>query len=201
MFSGKVSIDFTAKESTNQVKLHCKDLQFSKYKLTDDNGDVDISSFEVDVYLELCTFKLSKDISAGNYTISIEYSGKFKSGQITGFYKSSYLDNQGKTKYLTAAKFEPTYARWAFPSFDEPRFKTSWDISVIHQSSLIALSNEDVLTSETISDKEGWSRTTFKKTVPMPTYLVCFIVSDFKYTETRTTNGLRVSIQNFVKLF
>ena len=65
---------------------------------------------------------------------------------------------------------------------------------MVHQSSLVALSNEDVVKTEAISGKDGWSRTTFKQTVPMSSYLVCFIVSDFKYTETRTTNGLRVSI-------
>lgn len=112
MFSGQVSIDFIAKESINQVKLHCKDLQLFNYKLKDSNGlYVTIANFEVDNYLELCIFGLSNDISIGNYTFSTDYTGKFKSGQITGFYKDSYLDNSGKTKYLTAAKFEPTYAR------------------------------------------------------------------------------------------
>lgn len=121
-FSGKVKIDFTAKESTRQVKLHCKNLKISSYKLTDANSaEVQIADVDINVILELCIFGLTKDISAGDYSISIEYTGEFKSGQITGFYKSSYLDNQGNKKYLTAAKFEPTYARLAFPAFDEPR--------------------------------------------------------------------------------
>lgn len=46
---------------------------------------------------------------------------------------------------MIASKFEPTFARQAFPCFDEPAFKTPFDIEIAKPSGneFIALSNMD----------------------------------------------------------
>ena len=197
-FSGTVNIDIDVAEEISQVKLHCKNLVLENYSLKDSNGAaVSIKDVQIDARLELCVFVPSKNIASGKYTLTIVYSGVFKAGQITGFYKSSYTTVDNQVRYLTATKFEPTYARMAFPCFDEPRFKTIFDISIVHPSSLIALSNEAEVSTDPISGQDGWSITKFKETVPITTYLVAFIVSDFKYTETSTTFGTKVSYTTF----
>lgn len=45
---------------------------------------------------------------------------------------------------MVASKFEPTYARQAFPCFDEPDFKATYDITLVKPASYIALSNMNV---------------------------------------------------------
>ena len=210
VFNGTISIDITVNDTSGPVtelRIHCKDLNIIDYQLVDTDNNaaaVTIKSLTIDTRLELCIFNLAqnynKALNSGSYTLTIQYGGLFVPGQIIGFYKSNYTTIDGELRFLTATKFEPTYARMAFPCFDEPGFKATWDISVTHPSEMIALSNEgELYTTSTArppssSVSNSWSKTTFKRTPKMATYLVAFIVSDFKYTETRTTFGTRVRV-------
>lgn len=37
-------------------------------------------------------------------------------------------------RYIATSKFEPTYARRAFPCFDEPAFKAEFTVRLVHPS-------------------------------------------------------------------
>lgn len=85
---------------------------------------------------------------------------------------------------MATSKFEPTYARQAFPCFDEPAMKAPFKISLVKplDNEYIALSNMDV--ERTVPDETTQTAVVhFRESVPMSTYLSCFIVSDFKYKE------------------
>jgi hypothetical protein len=46
---------------------------------------------------------------------------------------------------MIATKFEPTDARKAFPCFDEPQLKATYDFSIQHPVNTVALANFNVL--------------------------------------------------------
>lgn len=43
----------------------------------------------------------------------------------------------------------------------------------------------------------NWKKTTFMKSVPMSTYLVCFAVHQFTYTQRISKRGIPVSLTRF----
>lgn len=90
---------------------------------------------------------------------------------------------------IATSKFEPTFARQAFPCFDEPQLKATYTVSLVHPNtnSYRALSNMDVDDTLANEPNAGLSTTVFNPSVPMSTYLVAFIVSDFQYEEIQIT--------------
>ncbi|GIY67276.1 hypothetical protein CEXT_144261 [Caerostris extrusa] len=90
--------------------------------------------------------------------------------------------------YLATSKFQPTYARQAFPCFDEPSFKSTFSVSLVHEKEYTALSNMPEEITEPVPNTDLFV-TRFKKSVPMVTYLACFIVCDFEYKATTTASG------------
>ena len=101
-------------------------MTISRTYLTDNEGnEVNYShAFEVKknqywvVYLET-------EVQPGNYSLLMEFSGNLTRG-ITGFYLSRYTNEAGEKVPIATSKFQPTYARKAFPCFDEPSFKSTF---------------------------------------------------------------------------
>lgn len=88
--------------------------------------------------------------------------------------------------------FEPAHARKVFPCFDEPLFKASFNISIIHDPEpYYALSNMPRV--RCVVRKDGLVETYFAPSVNMSSYLVAFAVVDFKYKESKTDSGVLVS--------
>ncbi|KAI4459362.1 protease m1 zinc metalloprotease [Holotrichia oblita] len=89
---------------------------------------------------------------------------------------------------MATSKFEPTYARQAYPCFDEPNMKANFTVHLLKpkETTYIALSNMPAQREE---DVEDGVMVHFQESVRMSTYLTCFIVSDFTFTEDTLANG------------
>lgn len=107
---------------------------------------------------------------------------------------------QKKTFSLAAVtQMEPTDARRVAPCFDEPAFKAVWRLRVIHPTGSSAVSNaKEIKENEPTTDSD-WVMTNFEETLPMSSYLLAVVVSDFEYVEGHTKNNVRVSkLTNFI---
>jgi len=125
---------------------------------------------------EMVVLSVGKPLPAGPATIHISYAGILNS-EMRGLYLGK--DSEGR-KYA-ASQFESTDARRAFPSFDEPDYKATFDITAITDKTMVAMSNQKV-----ISDTPGPGdkhTVKFATTVKMSSYLAALVVGNFEYVE------------------
>jgi hypothetical protein len=91
-----------------------------------------------------------------------------------------------KGEIYVYTQFEPTWARRAFPCFDEPGWKTPWQVTLRVHPWHGAFSNAPIASER----REGGLKVvTFKPTPPLPTYLVAFAVGDLRVAEGGRTRG------------
>ena len=127
-------------------------------------------------------------LPAGRATIAIAWDAPFGK-TLSGLYRAR---DAGDTYAFT--QFEAADARRAFPCFDEPGFKTPFDVDLTVPDGMLALSN-GVETSR--APKNGETTFTYSTTAPLPTYLVAFAVGHFDVvesaaggaTQTKTADG------------
>ncbi len=129
----------------------------------------------VDAAQEQATFTFARELPAGPVTLEIAYTG-ILNDKLRGFYLS-----KTKTRNYGVTQFEATDARRAFPSFDEPALKATFDVSLTVDAGDTALSN-----TKLVSDTPGPTGKHVLKFAPTPkmsTYLVAWLVGDFQCSE------------------
>ncbi|XP_044761271.1 glutamyl aminopeptidase isoform X3 [Coccinella septempunctata] len=181
-FTGKVNITVKLKD-TGVITLHSKNLTIKSVK--SDQAPVNFYLY-IDYELLLIQRDDEKPFHNGTSSLEIEFEGTMKN-KLVGLYKSTYKGKKG-LRTIATSKFEPTYAREAFPCFDEPSMKATFTVHLWkpNDPDYIALSNNPQDSEEDLNDGK---LVHFKETVKMSTYLVCFIVCDFNYTETFFENN------------
>ena len=113
-----------------------------------------------------------------NVVLEISFSGTINS-DMAGFYRSKYksknqpaksVPKEGEFDVMFSTQFEACDARRAFPCFDEPNLKASFDVSIEIPEDLTALSN--MPEKETIkASKPGFKTVSFQRTPKMSTYV------------------------------
>ena len=92
---------------------------------------------------------------------------------------------------MLSTQFEPTGARKAFPCLDEPALKARFSLSVVRESRHISLFNTP-LVNTTQYQGDLWLDE-YSPSPRMSTYLVAFVICDFKNITSHTKDGVQVS--------
>ncbi len=138
-------------------------------------GKRQTATVSLDEDKQQATFHFAHTLSAGKLRLAIDYTG-ILNNELRGF----YLSKTARRNYAVT-QFESTDARRAFPSFDEPAMKATYDISLVVDAGDTAISNSAIET-DTPGPGEGKHTLRFATTPKMSTYLVAFLVGDFKCT-------------------
>ncbi|KAI6216205.1 Aminopeptidase N [Aphelenchoides fujianensis] len=153
-----------------------------------------VKSVVLNETLEKIIFTLDGELQKDQeYYFNIPYSGPITS-LLSGLYLTTYNDANGRQRYAAVTQMEPTDCRRFAPIFDEPQMKAIWRLRVLHPLGSRATSNAiETRENETTSDP-NWVLTTFDETLPMSSYLVVLVVSDFHFIEGHTKNNVRFRI-------
>ncbi len=165
-FSGRVSIDIELRKATEAIWLHGKNLTVDTATATQQGHTVTGEYQQIDED-GLAKLTFDQPIAAGGARLELGFSGPYSN--LYGLYKVVEDD----LAYVLT-QMEPIAAREAFPGFDEPAFKTPFDISVTTKTDYEALSNTQATATQPIAG--GLKRVTFATTEKLPTYLIAFTV-------------------------
>ncbi|XP_053320870.1 aminopeptidase N-like [Spea bombifrons] len=200
VFSGKSTAYFTCREATNLVLIHSNKLNYTTTPTKAILRDAALNTLAISNIREVpvtqyLVIHAANDLEVGkNYSLYTEFVGEL-ADDLAGFYRSEYVED-GQTKIIATTQMQAPDARKAFPCFDEPAMKATFNITLIHKPDYVALSNMNPIAKHVIEDNgETWNVTVFDKTVKMSTYLVAFIVSQFSSTGdpgNSTTTGVQI---------
>ncbi len=172
-FSGKAEIDIEIVEPDKVIVLHGRDLAVRSAQLRDADGMRE-AHWRQENSDGVAVLTFSAPLTKGLATLQFDYEGEFNGGP-SGMFRVN-VDGE----WHSWTQFESIDARAAFPSFDQPDFKTPFEITLRTPPGLMAVSNAPELsvTSEAELDVHR-----FAPTLPLPTYLVAFMVGPFVSVE------------------
>ncbi len=170
-FRGRESIAVTLAAPSASITLHAAEITFGDVTIEDAGGAQD-ARVSLNVGAETATLTVPRPIARGPATIRITYTGVLND-KLRGF----YLSKANGRKYAVS-QMEATDARRAFPSFDEPAYKATFDITLMIDAADTAISNGRQV-SDTPGPDPGKRTVVFAPTPKMSTYLVALLVGDF----------------------
>jgi puromycin-sensitive aminopeptidase len=162
-----------------EIVLHAVDLEIAKATVDGANA---LESHRSEDEAQVVVLRFAKEIPAGEHTLEIEWTGGIRDS-LRGLYRSV----RGEERYAVT-QFEAADARRAFPSFDEPEFKATFAVELVHPIGNVAIANMPIESQEPEGDRR--TRTRFRETpVRISSYLVAFTVGPYESTPEALTSS------------
>ena len=190
-FTGEQTIDIDIVVPTARIQLNAAELEISSVVLRRDGVSLPAQSISLDEDTETATLDFGKTLAQGPAQVDMEFTG-ILNDRLVGFYRSEYQDMEGQTRYLATTQFEATDARRAFPCWDEPAKKATFDVTLVFDDKLQAVSNTPVV-EETVPGP-GLRKVRFGETPIMSTYLLAFVVGDLVSVQADAANGTTIGV-------
>jgi aminopeptidase N len=168
-FDGRVVIAIEVLEPTADITLHARDLAFAKAVLEGEGGRrFAAPRITVDEPTQTARFAFAEPVPAGRYTLALDYRGKIGT-QPAGLFAMDYDTANGKQRALFT-QFETADARALIPSWDEPSYKATFDLTAIVPAADMAVSNMPVAARTDAG--HGLAAVRFLPSPKMSTYLL-----------------------------
>lgn len=172
-FSGHVEIDAELKAPSTFIDLHGRDLKVSRAAATV-GGKTVTGTWAQRTESGLARLTFPEALPAGKVTLAFDYNAPFNTGP-AGMFRVKVAD-----EWYSWTQFQSIDARAAFPGFDEPGFKTPFEVTIRTPKGLTAVSN-----APEVSTKDEGELTVhrYAPTLPLPTYLMAMMVGPFAMVE------------------
>ncbi|KAF3184457.1 hypothetical protein TWF788_005162 [Orbilia oligospora] len=197
-YSGTVTVDVKVTQEISAISINVKELGDLKATITVDGASQEAASIDVDNKRERATLNFSSPLQATEKAqLKLDFTGVLNN-KMAGFYRSEYkVPGTTEATHMFSTQFESCDARQAFPCFDEPNLKATFDFSITIPNSWTALSNMPAI-SETPEASGDLKVVRFETSPKMSTYLYAWACGEFEYVETKTErkyNGVQIPVR------
>uniref|UniRef100_A0A8C2WQG2 Aminopeptidase n=1 Tax=Cyclopterus lumpus TaxID=8103 RepID=A0A8C2WQG2_CYCLU len=193
-FEGKLEALVEVTQATNQIVMNCADIDIITASFVPQGGEeINATGFNYQNEDEKVTLSFPSALQKGSGTLKVDFVGELND-KMKGFYRSKYTAATGESRYAAVTQFEATDARRAFPCWDEPAIKATFDIALIVPKDRVALSNMNVIDRKPYPEDENLVEMKFATTPIMSTYLVAFVIGEYDFVESQSSDGITVRV-------
>ena len=140
-FSGEIAIDIEVAQPSADIVLHALELDIAQVQVALPQGAImAATTWELNNETETVMLHFPQPVPAGEAVLRMEFTGTLND-QLRGFYRSQYAAADGSVRYLATTQFEATDARRAFPCWDEPAMKATFQVTLVVPQEMTAVSN------------------------------------------------------------
>jgi aminopeptidase N len=192
-FSGRADVEIKVTKQTGAVTLAVRDLKLdaSRLTLTPTSGN-GASRVLVPIPQSQGAFydlrDPTGDIKPGNYVLHMEWTGTINFTKAEGIFKLGLQAATGESSDAIVTQGESNFAREWFPSWDEPAFRNTFEVTAEIPGDWKAVANGRQTGATKLPD--GYQQVSFAKTPSMPAYLLFFGGGKFDILEDQFTNPL-----------
>nr|ASU92545.1 aminopeptidase N [Achaea janata] len=195
--SGSVAIELYATQANvNEIVIQSDELELSNIVLTDQNNNIIPTTYIEETQYQFLRVQLVGDATLNYnaatpviYTLSINFEANLRDNMY-GIYRSWYRNdpNVDTISWMASTQFQATAGRWAFPCYDEPSFKATFDVTIRRPLSYSSWFCTKLLRTDTPANT-NFRDDVYTTTPVMSTYLLALIVAEYTSTDT-TGNAL-----------
>ncbi|XP_077536164.1 aminopeptidase N-like [Haemaphysalis longicornis] len=179
-YLGKVIVELHCLQPTQALYLHAFGFSIKEQQTTlireFDKSYLGISRMAINDDLEMLKIETDTPLERHvTYTLSIEFAGSIKSAT-RGIFKTHFVTENERVMVIST-QFLPTYARKVFPCFDEPGYRTTFDLAVVRPRKFRTFSNMPLARSEERS--KDFVADYFERTPKMATHNLVFVTGPY----------------------
>ena len=179
-FTGTETVKLSVRSPVQKLVLNALELEITEASL--DGKMLSTSAIKIDKENELLTLALPSELTPGDHTLALGFSGKINQQGQGLFYARYQEQDSGKRKIMLGTQFEATDARRFFPCWDEPVFRARFQLSAVVPENWLAVSNMPIESEKKIG---GGKEVRFAATPSMPSYLNVFVAGELDLIESR----------------
>ncbi len=189
MFDGKAVLELELAKPTGFLWLNAHALEIRSAEVT--AGGAGSATRVVAGGDDFVGFDFGRELPAGPARLAIDYRGKLDPVETEGLFRQKDGDD-----WYVFSQFESTFARRAFPCFDEPSYRTSWKLTLHVRESHVAVSNAPAVAER--PEGNGMKAVEFAPTKPISSYLVALGVGPFAVVDAGTWGQAKTPVRMIV---